>query len=70
MRKKRSERAHKTCGKMLRIRNQTLFVEFTDESGASHKVAIDCPPDLDATRVMITCTPGVKWYYGSDALDQ
>lgn len=67
-RKAKKERARKTIGKQVRIHRQTLFFEFCSEDGTLEKVAVDCPPELASTRIMLSCTPGVRWYMGERPL--
>lgn len=67
-RKPKGDRQRKTIGKAVRIHRQTLFFEFCGSDGKVEKVAVDCPPELTSTRLMLSCTPGVRWYLGGPPL--
>lgn len=61
-RARKSDRKPKTIGRPLRLANKTLHIESPGADGVMHRVAIDCPPELTSLKLLITCTPGVRWY--------
>lgn len=73
MRKRKSERARHPSGhREFRLRGtQTLYLWHTDDAGKRHCVALTCPADIVATRVMVSATEGIQWRIGAmpDASD-
>lgn len=67
-RRSKQERERKTIGKEIKIQRRTLFFEFRGSDGDLQKVAVDCPPNLTSTKLLVSCTPGVRWYLGDAPL--